>query len=78
MATKVRELGVSFVADFASERFDTRVDVSVLLQSRTCCKCFSALGTGVTTSSNVLGANVSLKIRWISENFATGFTDVSA
>jgi hypothetical protein len=78
VTTEVRELGVSFETDFAPEWLDTGVDVCVLLQPRTGGERLSTLGTGVTAGADVLGADVSLEIRWIGEDFATGFTDVSA
>lgn len=47
---------------------DGRVDVGVLLQSGRSGKCFTALGTSVSSSSDVRGADVSLKIGRIRED----------
>lgn len=78
VATEVRELGVSFEADFTSERLDAGVDVSVLLETGAGGESLSTLGTGVAAGTDVLGADVSLEVRRIGEDFATGFTDVAS
>ena len=78
VATKVRELGVRFEADFAAERLDAGVDVGVLLESRTRGERLPTLGTRVAASTDVLGADVALEVGWISEDLATGLACVSA
>lgn len=64
---EIRELRVGFEAHLALERLHRRVNVRVLLETRRGREGFSALGTRVTAGADVMGANVSLKIRRVGE-----------
>jgi hypothetical protein len=64
-------LSVALIADFTAKGFHRTMDVGVLLQTRTCCKSFAALGAGVTASPNMMCTNVTLQIAGISEHLTT-------
>ena len=73
MATKIGKLGITFVANFTSKGFYTAVDMCMLLETRTGCKCLATLRTCMASSSNMVCAYMSLEVAWISENFVAVF-----
>lgn len=59
MTTQIGELCVCFVAIFALERFDRRMDVFVLLAARFAGKCFATIDARIGTGTFVMLPDVS-------------------
>ena len=73
VTTQIRKLCVALETDLASEGFDAAMDMRMLFQSRTRGKCFSTFWTGMTSGAHVIGANVTLQIARIREDFIAIF-----
>ena len=53
VSVQVAELSVRLVTHLAAEWFDRAVNVSVLLETTGCCKCFTTLRAGVAPATMI-------------------------
>ncbi len=78
MATQVGKLRVALSADFAAKRFHRAMDMRVLFEAARGRERFAALGTSVTSGSDVMRSNVPLQVARIRKDLFTVFAVESA